>query len=145
MSLSRRQFVQSSAAVLAAASAAPLFAADEKQDLPIVDCHQHLWDLSKFKLPWIMPDTLMAKSYVEEDYLKQAAGLNVVKAVYMEVDVAADQKTKEANYVIDICKSGKYPTCAAVIGGRPGENGFEKYIRQFENSPFVKGVRQVVH
>ena len=145
MSLSRRQFVKSSAAALAAASASPLLAADETKDPPIVDCHQHLWDLSKFKLPWIEAGSLMAKSYVEEDYLKQAAGLNVVKAVYMEVDVAADQKTKEANYVIDICKSGKYPTCGAVIGGRPGEEGFEKYIRQFEDIPFVKGVRQVLH
>src|SRR5688500_2203694 len=116
MSLSRRQFVQSSATAIAVASAAPLLAADEKKtDLPIVDCHQHLWDLSKFKLPWIMPDTLMAKNYVEEDYLKQAAGLNVVKAVYMKVDVAADQKTKEANHVIDICKSGKYPTWLASL------------------------------
>ena len=146
MYLSRRQFVQSSAATLAVASAVPLLAADQKkEELPIVDCHQHLWDLSKFKLPWIEAGSLMAKSYVEEDYLKQAAGLNVVKAVYMEVDVAADQKTKEANYVIDICKSGKYPTCAAVIGGLPGEDGFEKYIRQFKGSPYIKGVRQVVH
>ena len=146
MNVSRRQFVQSSAAVAALVSSARLFAADEKKaDLPIIDCHQHLWDLTRFKLPWITPGTLMAKNYVEEDYLKQAEGLNVVKAVYMEVDVAADQKTKEANYIIDICKSGKYPTCGAVIGGRPGEEGFEKYIRQFEDSPFVKGVRQVLH
>lgn len=145
MTLSRRQFVQTSAAALAAASTAPLGAAEEKQDLPIVDCHQHLWDLTKFKLPWITEGSLMAKNYLEEDYLKQSAGLNVVKAVYMEVDVAADQKTKEANYVIEICKSGKYPTCAAVIGGLPGEERFEKYILQFKGSPYVKGVRQVVH
>jgi len=145
MPLSRRQFVQASAAAVAVASARPLFAAEGKTpDLPIVDCHQHLWDLSKFKLPWIAPDSLMAKNYLEEDYLKQAAGLNVVKAVYMEVDVAADQKTKETNHVIDICKSGKYPTCAAVIGGRPGEAGFDKYIGQFKGSPYVKGVRQVL-
>lgn len=146
MSLSRRQFVQTSAAVAAVASTGPLLAVEEKKaDLPIVDCHQHLWDRSKFTLPWIEKGSLMDKDYVEEDYLKQAAGLNVVKAVYMEVDVAADQKTKEANYVIDICKSGKYPTCGAVIGGLPGEEGFEKYIRQFEDSTWVKGVRQVVH
>lgn len=146
MSLSRRQFVQTSAAAIAVSSTTNLLVAEEKNaDLPIVDCHQHLWDLSKFKLPWIEAGSLMAKNYVEEDYLKQAAGLGVVKAVYMEVDVAADQKTKEANYVIDICKSGKYPTCAAVIGGLPGEAGFEKYILQFKGSPYVKGVRQVVH
>lgn len=145
MSLSRRQFVQTSAVALAAASTAPLRAAEEKQELPIVDCHQHLWDRSKFTLPWIEKGSLMDKDYVEADYLKQAEGLGVVKAVYMEVDVAADQKTKEANYVIDICKSGKYPTCAAVIGGLPGEEGFGKYIVQFKGSPYVKGVRQVVH
>src|SRR5437773_2269822 len=118
MPLSRRHFVQSSAAAALVVSSSGLLAAEEKQaNLPIVDCHQHLWDLTKFKLPWITPGTLMGKNYVEEDYLKAADGLNVVKCVYMEVDVAADQKTKEANYIIDICKSGKYPTCGAVIGG----------------------------
>jgi L-fuconolactonase len=140
MTLTRRHFVQSSAAVALVASSTRLFAADEKQaNLPIVDCHQHLWDLTKFKLPWITPGTLMGKNYVEEDYLKAAEGLNVVKCVYMEVDVAAEQKTKEANYIIDICKSDRYPTCAAVIGGRPGEEGFEKYIKQFKGSPYIKG------
>lgn len=145
MNVSRRQFTLSATAAAVAASARGIFAAEEKGELPIVDCHQHLWDLSKFKLPWITPGTLMAKNYLEEDYLKAATGLNVVKAVYMEVDVAADQKTAEANYVIEICKSKKYPTSAAVIGGRPGEERFEKYIRQFKGNPYIKGVRQVLH
>ena len=54
--LTRRQFFeQSSAATLAAAAVCattPLLAAETEAQV-IVDCHQHLWDLSKFKLPWL--------------------------------------------------------------------------------------------
>lgn len=152
MSCSRRQFVQSSAAAIAlsAGTTGPsLFAAEEKpaggDDLPIVDCHQHLWDLTKFKLPWVMPGSLMAKNYGMEEYQKAAEGLHIAQAVYMEVDVAADEKTKEAQHLIEICKSGKFPTRSAVIGGEPGNAGFAKYANQFKGSPYIKGVRQVLH
>ena len=37
---------------------------------PIVDTHQHLWDLKTFKLPWIKDGSPLARSYVLDDYRK---------------------------------------------------------------------------
>src|SRR5437879_9482628 len=74
--------------------------------LPIVDTHQHLWDLSKFHLPWHKEGSPLARSFLMSDYLSATAGLNVTKAVYMEVDLAPEQQTAEAQYVLDICKRG---------------------------------------
>ena len=68
--------------------------------LPIVDTHQHLWDLTKFKPPWLgdAPDVLR-KSYTTKHFLEATRGSNVVKAVYMEVDVDPKQQVEEAEHV----------------------------------------------
>src|SRR5260370_17160736 len=87
--------------------------------IPIVDTHQHLWDLTKFRLPWQKEGSPLARSFLMSDYLSATAGLNVVKAVYMEVDVAPEQQTAEAQYILDICGPGNVPTVPAVIAGRP--------------------------
>ena len=85
------------------------------------------------------------KSHVMSDYLKATAGLNVVKTVYMEVDVAPEQQTEEAEYVIGLCERADTPMVAAVISGRPASDGFPKYIGRFKDSAYIKGVRQVLH
>lgn len=112
---------------------------------PIIDCHQHLWDLERFKLPWIEPGTLLGRSYVMKDYLAAIEGTGIQYAVYMEVDVDPAQQTAEAEHLISICQSGKAPTIAAVISGRPAAAGFADYITPLAKSPYIKGVRQVLH
>jgi len=113
--------------------------------LPIIDTHQHLWDLSLLRLPWLPGDGPLARSHVMTDYLEAVNGLNVVKTVYMEVDVAHEQRSYEAEYVVDLCQRGDNPMSAAVIGGDPAEPGFEACVRRFSISPFVKGFRRVLH
>jgi L-fuconolactonase len=122
--------------------------ARERKDngtLAIVDTHQHLWDLKKFRLPWLKEGSVLARSYLIDDYRKATEGLHVVKSIYMEVDVDTRQQVAEADYVIDICKQGKGPTVAAVISGRPASEGFKDYILAYKGSPYIKGVRQVLH
>jgi L-fuconolactonase len=144
MSLDRRDFLLASGSVLAGAALVP--AADkEKESLPIIDTHQHLWDLDKFTLPWLTPGGAIGRSFVTKDYLAAIEGLNVVKAIYMEVDVKADQHVAEAEYVLALTKDPKNLTVAGVIGGRPAEEGFAKYVKRFEDEPRVIGVRQVLH
>lgn len=149
MTINRRAFVkQVSATALTAATVTTLQAADkpDRKQLPIIDTHQHLWDLSKFRPPWLdgAPEVL-AKSYVTKDFLAATKGLNVVKAVYMEVDVALGQQVEEAQHVIALSKSSDHPTAGAVISGRPNSEAFRDYITQFKDSPYIKGVRQVIH
>lgn len=149
MTVNRRDFVkQASLATMAAGSAlaaASMSAADDKQ-LPIIDTHQHLWDLTKFKPPWLgdAPE-ILSKSYVTKDFLAATKGLNVVKAVYMEVDVDTKQQVEEAEHVIELSKSDDHPTVGAVISGRPNSEGFKPYIMRYKDNPLIKGVRQVIH
>ena len=66
--------------------------------LPIVDTHLHLWDLTRFSLPWLAWDgmELLRRNYLMSNYLETTAESNVSKAVYMEVDVDPAQRDSEA-------------------------------------------------
>jgi predicted TIM-barrel fold metal-dependent hydrolase len=142
----RRTFLKSAASLAAVcATGAAVAAPQETAMLPIVDTHQHLWDLKKFRLPWLREGDVFNKSHLMSDYLKATAGLNVVKTIYMEVDVAPEQQTEEAQYVIGLCQRADTPMVAAVISGRPASEAFPKYMNQFKDSAYIKGVRQVLH
>ena len=150
--MNRRQFFGQTA-IATTATAATILArqlsgddqAVKPGDIPIIDCHQHFWDLSKFKLPWIKPGTLLGRSYVMQDYLAAIEGTGIKHSVYMEVDVEPAQQQAEAEHLIEICKGGKAPTIAAVVSGRPAAEGFAAYVKQFQGSPYIKGIRQVLH
>jgi L-fuconolactonase len=132
--------------LLALTSVERLASAVEVVPLPVIDTHQHLWDLSRSRLPWLASASeLLRRSFQTPDYLEATRGLNVVKAVYMEVDVAPDQVDDEARDVLALCHSGQSPTRAAVIGGRPASDAFTRELDSLGRDPLLKGVRQVLH
>ena len=148
MGMNRRGFLRQASRIALAGSAMSLSQAARGQvqgdksmqpSLPIVDTHQHLWDLSKFKLPWLRPP--LDRSFTVQDYHEAIRGLHIVKAVYMEVAVVAEQRLQEAEYVIGLCKEADNVTRAAVIAGSPADEGFESYIMRFKGNPYIKGVR----
>ena len=113
--------------------------------MPIIDTHQHLWDLNRFHLNWLKPDSILARSHTLSDYKEAAAGLDIVNTVYMEVDVEPAQQQTEADFVIETCRKPDSGMVAGVVSGRPAAEGFAAYAGQFKGSPFVKGIRQVLH
>ncbi len=145
-----RRDVLKTAAVAAASAPLALFAKDSEMDsIPIIDTHQHLWDLTKFKLPWHETEEgadVLKKSFVMQDYFAATKGLNVVQTVYMEVDVAPEQQDAEADYVLALCKQKDNPMTGAVISGRPADaKKFAAYMKRFADNKLIKGVRQVLH
>jgi L-fuconolactonase len=154
----RREFLKNASAVATAAALGTSLAATssqaEKKDrnvsaklVPIVDTHQHLWDLDKLTLPWLKNEGVksLRRSFVMSDYRAATKGLNVVKTVYMEVNVRKDLQEKEADYVIDLCQHDDNPMVAAVIGGHPFADNFVAYAKKYAKSKYVRGVRTVLH
>lgn len=106
---------------------------------PIIDTHQHLWDLEMLPLTWVKPP--LDKSFVMKDYLAATEGQNVVKAIYMEVGAPEEYKKKEAEWALGLCEDPSNPTVGAVISANPGDSGFESFIGTFADSPYLKGIR----
>lgn len=138
--MQRRSFLAASAALAAGAT---LTRATTM--IPVIDTHQHLWDLTKLKLNWLTPGHPLAKPHTPVEYAEAVKGLNVVKSIYMEVDVVPEMKQAETDYVVGLCKAKSTTMVAAVIGGMVASEGFAAYVTPYKGSPYVKGVRQVIH
>jgi predicted TIM-barrel fold metal-dependent hydrolase len=121
------------------ASAYGLSSCGNKNLLPVIDTHQHLWDLEMFPLGWVKPP--LNRNYLMEDYLSAVEGQNLVQAIYMEVGVPPDLREKEARWAMELCSRPDNPTEGAVIKADPGDTGFEDYLKGFGGNPHLKGVR----
>jgi predicted TIM-barrel fold metal-dependent hydrolase len=113
--------------------------------IPLIDTHQHLWDVTQFALPWLPDSGPLAGTHDINRYKREAAGCSIAATIYMEVDVAPEQRAAEAKYVIGLCENPDSGMVGATIGGMPSHPGFEEYIERFGPSPYVLGIRQVLH
>jgi L-fuconolactonase len=139
----RRRFLGATAG--SALSAIGLAHAAGTAPVRIIDTHVHLWDRSRFHLAWLAGAPALDRDFSWEDYKKAGEGWNIVKAIYMEVDVDESQQAREAATVAELCRRGDTELVAAVISGRPAADGFGDYIRPLAKQPAIKGVRQVLH
>lgn len=112
--------------------------------IPIVDTHQHLWDLRILRLPWLDEFAQLRQNHVMSTYFEASKAFEVVKTVYMEVDVSPDQIEREAEYVLGLCNAPNSPMAGATLRGRPGVEGFTGWARKCAAEPRVKGLRQVI-
>ncbi|MCA9038938.1 MAG: amidohydrolase family protein [Planctomycetaceae bacterium] len=150
--LTRREFLQSSAAALGAFSVLSHSSATEGSSLvntpiPVIDTHQHLWDLDRFTLPWMQGPAkeVLGKNFLLPEYRSATSEVPIAQTVYMEVNVAAEQQTAEAEYVFDLCRRDDNQMTGAVIGGSPQSAEFKNYVEQFAGNEYFKGVRTVLH
>lgn len=141
--MDRRKFIYSASTVTAATltGSTALYAKRNSLEkfIPIIDTHQHLWDIERFKSGWSRPP--LPRNFNMQDYLDATKGLNVIKSVYMEVAVPPDKRREEALYAIEVCKDKRNPTVAAVIAVDPNRIDFGEYLNEFSSSQFVKGIR----
>jgi predicted TIM-barrel fold metal-dependent hydrolase len=146
MTVNRRHFFRLSAAAAGSLSQTAATAGQPKAErMQIIDTHQHLWDLHKFRLPWVKEGTLLERSYLLSDYHAAAAVTGIEQTVYMEVDVEPSQHAAEADFVLDCCRRPETKMVAGVVSGRPAADDFAAYVARFKGSPHIKGIRQVLH
>lgn len=116
--------------------------------MKIIDTHLHIWNLKELSLPWLGGEgAVLNRTYTPQDYkgaLSQDGSYEVEGAVYVEVDCAKKDKEKENNFIISQCQNPESLFMGAAISGDLNDPGFRDYLERF-SSPYVKGVRQVLH
>ncbi len=74
----------------------------------IIDAHHHLWDLDRHRYPWLakpvvspmIGDTApLCRSYLLEDFLADAAGLELVKSVHLQAEIAPELAVEETRWL----------------------------------------------
>jgi len=106
-------------------------------DVPIIDSHIHLFDISRPQgVPWPPKDSPIYKSALPERFRKVATGFGVVGAIEIECSPWVDDN----QWVLDI--AAKDPIIVATIGDlEPGTADFGKRLEKLHRNPLFRGIR----
>ena len=119
-------------------------------ELPIVDAHQHFWDLERNYLPWLCDPQPIAfrygnydalrRSYLPEDYLRDAAGHHVVQTVYVETEWDPADPVGETRWLAEVIAASGLPN-AIVAGARLDDPAVEEVLAGHAAFTRVRGIR----
>lgn len=114
-------------------------------DFPIVDAHLHLWNPTRFRMPWLDGNEVLDKPYLLDAYHQHTAGIEIEAMVYLQVEVAPAYGLTEATWVVE--QAGIDPRIKAIVAWAPCEYGDQSRLyleRLVAISPLVKGVRRLI-
>jgi L-fuconolactonase len=108
----------------------------------IIDTHQHLWDASALRYPWLEGFDALGKKYVAADYRTVIAGLNVVRSVHVEADPAPGAEVDEVEWLSGIAREDGM--IGAIVAAAPLEHPErEETLKRLTRYPLVVGVRRM--
>ncbi len=111
---------------------------------PIVDSHVHLWDPTRFRMPWLDGNPILDKPYGPADYHTHSEGVEVEGIVYLQVEVSPAYALLEAEWVANLGDDGL--TVLGIVPWAPVEDG--ERVRSFLDAlvridPRIRGVRRL--
>jgi predicted TIM-barrel fold metal-dependent hydrolase len=117
---------------------------------PIVDAHQHFWDLERNYLPWLCDDEpipfrygdygALRRSYLPAHYRRDAAGHQVVRTVYVETEWDPRDFVGETRWLQEIIAQTGFPH-AIVAGARLDHPEADSVLAGHAALPRVRGIR----
>ena len=118
--------------------------------VPIVDAHQHFWDLERNYLPWLRDEppisfrygdySALRRTYLPADYLRDAAGQDVVKTVHVETEWDPRDPVSETKWLQEVIEISGFPH-AIVAQARLDQEGVEEILTAHCRYPRVRGIR----
>jgi L-fuconolactonase len=114
-------------------------------DFPLIDAHVHLWDPTRFRIPWLDENDLLDRRYALPEYYEHTKGIPIEAFVYLEVDIKPAYALLEARWVAD--RAEEDPRIQGIVAFAPLEDG--EQVRSYldalvEIDPRIKGVRRLV-
>ncbi len=122
-------------------------------ELPFIDAHMHLWDLSHIHYPWLTPPfpanarddvARIASTYRLDDYLAEAASWNVVGTVHVEAGAAPSQALEETDWLQRTVAERGLPS-GLVAFARLDDPRVEAHLAAQAQRRSVVGVRHMVN
>lgn len=124
------------------------------RDLPFVDAHVHLWDLERIAYPWLAPPfsddgpngsvEAIARTYLLDDYLADAAGWNVAGMVHVDAGAAPAAALDETRWLQALADERGMPQ-AIVAFVALDDPGVGRLLEAHAEHPNVRGIRHIVN
>ncbi|MFC7397407.1 amidohydrolase family protein [Chelatococcus sp. GCM10030263] len=122
----------------------------EQRVIPIVDAHQHFWDLQANYLPWLRDEplipfrygdyTAIRRNYLPEDLRRDSASFDLVGSVYVEAEWDPTDPLGETRWVHALASREGLPTAMVAQAWLDREDVAELLAAQ-AGFPLVRGIR----
>ena len=123
---------------------------ETSEKLPIVDAHQHFWDLSRNYHPWLCdPEPIpfrygdysrLKRSYMPADYRRDSAGFDIVRTVYVEAEWDPKTPLAETRWVEEVAAGHGLPSAVVAQAWLDRADAAEVLAGQAAR-PMVRGIR----
>ena len=126
------------------------------KNIPIVDAHHHLWDLNNehTKYSWLMVTegeaffgdyAAIRKSYLLEDYIKDAQNQNIIKSVHVQAEHDDDKPVNETAWLQSLADnhSSKLPNAIVAFADFSKDNIVE-ILDGHQEYKNTRGIRQIL-
>ena len=111
----------------------------------LLDTHVHVWESGHLRLPWLDGVPPLNRDWTPSDWMAALPPLESVGAVYLEVDVAPEDRQRELECVAGLLADPASGFVSAVVHGDPTSEDLPEWIRRCEEVPGVRGCRSVLH
>ena len=118
--------------------------------LPVLDAHQHFWDLRAHRYPWLSGPArvpfrygdygAICRDYLPVDYRADAAGCEVVATVHVEAEIAHDEAEAETGWLEDLAAREGLPS-ACVVQARLNHAEVDALLAAQAGHAISRGVR----
>jgi len=116
-----------------------------KFNVPIFDCHQHLWNINSWHSSWLNGIPKLNRNFEVPRYINEINhSMNVIGSILVETDPELSGFNEEALYMTEVCTEKNNPSFAFIGSCEIGSIYFSKHISQFLKNPFYRGCRQVL-
>ncbi|MES1198663.1 MAG: amidohydrolase family protein [Pseudomonadota bacterium] len=122
--------------------------------LPFVDAHMHMWDLGRLRYAWLTPPfsdsgpngnvAPIAKTYLLDDYLAEAAKWNVIGVVHVEAGAPAAQSLEETDWLQGMAAERGMPSGIVAFATLNHPN-IDVHLAAQAERRLVRGIRHIVN
>jgi L-fuconolactonase len=111
---------------------------------PIIDSHVHLYDPTTLSYPWMAGEPRLNKAHLPSDFSTACGSIQVDGIVFVEVDAAPGDRTREAEWVSDLAETDS--RIKAIVAAAPLELGeaARPDLEHLASLPLVRGVRRLI-
>ncbi|HLJ20899.1 MAG TPA: amidohydrolase family protein [Stellaceae bacterium] len=119
-------------------------------DLPIIDAHQHFWDLQYGRYPWLQGEPPAAfrygdtralrQSYLPEQYARNTKGWSVKATVHVEAEWDRTDPAGETRWLAGLRAASGFPTVAVAHATLDREDA-ASVLQAQAGFDFVRGIR----
>jgi predicted TIM-barrel fold metal-dependent hydrolase len=110
----------------------------------VIDPHHHLWDLTRYRYPWLeaRPDS---SNYLVEDFRADTRNQDLVKSVHLQAEIEPSQALAETEWLQGIADAHGIPN--GIVAWAPLQEGaaVEAVLDQHARHRNFRGIRQLLN